>query len=81
MSSSILLIVFLYLSNKTTYPFLTWSHVDLRILLKVELRQLSIVVQSFTLVLEVVVCEEAGVDMLAQELPELKDHLILDHLK
>jgi hypothetical protein len=32
-------------------------------------------------VLEIVMCEEAGVDMLAQELPELKDHLILDHLK
>lgn len=69
MCTCILLVVFL------------WFHVYLWVFLEVEFCQLCVVIEALPLVLEVVVGEEACVHVLAQELAQLKHHLVLHHLR
>lgn len=69
MRAGILLVVFL---RAHEYPGLAGQ---------VQLAQLRVVVQPLPLVLEVVVGEEACVDMLREEFSQLEDHLVLDHLE
>lgn len=57
------------------------SHIDVRVCFQVHFGKVAIVTEFYAAVLQVVVCEEAGVDMLTQELSELKDELVLKHLK
>lgn len=54
---------------------------DVRVRVQVHFGEVAVIAEFDAAVLQVVVCEEAGVDMLTQELSELKDELVLKHLK
>ena len=60
---------------------LTWPHEDSGVCLEVNLRQLRVLIESLTIVLQEVVGEETGVDVFAQELSDLQHQFVLHSLK
>jgi len=56
-------------------------HIDRRIFNQVELRQIAVVAELFTIMLEVIIREEACVDMLSQEFSQLDNEFVLNHLE
>lgn len=57
------------------------SHVDFGIAIQVELGKITVVRQLFAFVLKIIICEEAGVNVLGEKLSELNDELILNHFQ
>ena len=55
-------------------------HVDERVRIQVHLGKITVVAQPHSRVLQVVVGEKAGEDVLAQKFSQLKDELVLEHL-
>jgi hypothetical protein len=72
---------FLHMISSTFLVVKSSPHVDRRIFIQVELRQIAVVAELFAIMLEVIIREEAGVDMLSQEFSQLDDEFILNHFE
>ena len=75
------LVYSLNMSPCTVFSIKLWPHINERVSVEVHLGEIAVVTELDPGVLEVIVGEETGVDVLAQEFSQFKDQLVLQHLK